>query len=355
MATLFCLSILLQRKNHIVHTLGIAGFFWLCISPHSLFTPGFQLSFAATAGIAMLQPVLSGITGAVNSKISGNPVKFLVEKALSPLWVSVAAFAATAPTLLYHFGTLSLYGILFNLIAIPLMSGAMWLFFAAAALSPVAAAAKALIFCSEKILSLMIFMAGFCERIPASEIAVPYVHPALLAAMAAFMAGLCAVRVKLRGVYALRAGTATVTAIAVAALYATVTAKTEVFAPRGNGATAQVVIYKDNAAWVVLQGRRKEARNLRIRDIEPLLVRKTVRSLPLVVVDETLEDEAHELAFNTGFEPQITVLRDRGADFASGGDRRYGYTNIDGTGLAAADGSCRLTIGADGQVALTAK
>ena len=357
MATLLCVSMTLQRKNHIVHTLGIAGFFWLCFSPHSLFAPGFQLSFAATAGIAMLQPVLSGITRAIDSNIYNKSISFLVDKLLSPLWVSIAATAATAPPLLYHFGSLSLYGILFNLIAIPLMSASMWLFFAAVALSPVAAAANILILCSEKILNLMIFMCGFCERIPISEITVPNVSPVLLAAMAIFMFGLCAVRAKSRGVYALRAGAAAMFAIAITTLYASITAKTENIVLRSGNATVNVVIHKDNAAWVTAQGRKNEVRNLRVREVEPLLIRKGIKNVPLVVVDEHLEDEAHELAFNTGFAPQMVVLRDGRRDAASNSknfmDGREGYKKINGAGFANSDGSCRLAVGAEGRAEVT--
>jgi ComEC/Rec2-related protein len=350
MATLLCAAVMLQRKNHIVHTLGIAGFFWLCFSPHSLFSPGFQLSFAATAGIAMLQPVLSEITRAVNSNIRNKPIEFLAEKFLSPLWISVATFATTAPPLLHHFGSLSLYGILFNLIAIPLMSAAMWFFFAAVALSPIAAVSNALILFAEKTLNLMVFLSGFCQRTSISELTFPNVSPVLLVTMVAFMAGLCAVRAKSRGVYMLRAGAAAMLTAAITTLYTSINAKTEHIVLRGDGATVSVVIHKDKAAWVVAQGRKNEVRNLRIREVEPLLVRKGIKTVPLVVVDEILEEEAHELAFNTGFAPQMVVLRDRrrnaGADLAVGRD---GYALINGTGFAGADGACRLVVGSDGR------
>jgi hypothetical protein len=116
-----------------------------------------------------------------------------------------------------------------------------------------------------------------------------------------------------------------------------------------------VLIHKDNAAWVVARGRKNEVRNLRIREVEPLLFRKGIKAVPLVVVDEHLEDEAHELAFNTGFNPQMVVLRDRrreeaGADFSNGPD---GYKKIYGTGFAGADGVCRLAVGTDGQAEAT--
>ncbi len=85
------------------------------------------------------------------------------------------------------------------------------------------------------------------------------------------------------------------------------------------------------------------------------MVRKGNKAVPLVLVDEHLEEEAHELAFNTGFDPQMVVLRDgrrrdKGMDFTGG---REGYAKIDGAGFVNSDGSCRLTVGADGRAAVT--
>ena len=235
------------------------------------------------------------------------------------------------------------------------MSASMWLFFAAVALSPVAAIANVLILCSEMVLSAMIFLSGFCKRISISEINVPNVSPVLLAAMVIFMVGLCAVRAKSRGVYTLRAGAVAMFAIAIATLYTSITAKTENIALRSDNATVNVIIHKDNAAWITAQGRKNEVRNLRIREVEPLLTRKGIKSVPLVVVDEHLEEEAHELAFNTGFTPQMVVIRDGRRDAASKNfmNGRDGYKKINGAGFANSDGSCRLAVGAEGRAEVT--
>jgi ComEC/Rec2-related protein len=353
MVTFFCASMMLQRKNHAVHSLGIAGFLWLCLSPHSLFAPGFQLSFAATAGIVMLQPALNGITYAVNSRLRSKPAEFLMGKLLSPLWLSIATFAATAPPLLYHFGALSVYGIPFNLIAIPMMSAAMWLFFAAVILSPVGFAANALIWCAEKVLGWMITLGGYCEGISISEIAIPHTPALSLLIMAVFMAGQCAIRANLRGAYALRAGAAAAFAIAASTAYASINAKAEKVEIKAENSTVNVVIHKDNTAWITAQGRRNEVRNLRVREVEPLLARKKVKGAALILVDENLEDEAHEFAFNTGFNPRIVILREAGnrgerrgnnvnADFI--GD---GYKQINAQGFVNPDKTCDIAINAE--------
>lgn len=56
MTTLVIAALLFEKKNYTLQTLGLAGTFWLVLSPESLFEPGYQLSFAATAGILTLFP-----------------------------------------------------------------------------------------------------------------------------------------------------------------------------------------------------------------------------------------------------------------------------------------------------------
>ena len=351
MVTFFCVSMLFQRKNHVVHSLGIAGFFWLLISPHSLFAPGFQLSFAATAGIVLLQPALNAVTIALNAKIMNKPAEFVVNQTLSPLWVSLAGFAATAPPLLYHFGSLSLYGIFFNTVAIPLMSAAMWAFFAALVLSPVDILANAAVWCAEKTLGLMIALSKFSDKTALSEIVIPDVSALQLIVMVIFMVGLCTIRANLRAAYALRAGGVATLLVAATALYTSIQKTTENLEFRGANSTANVVIYKDNSAWVVAQGRKNEVRNLRVREIEPLLYRKKVRGVPLFVVNEEAEEEAHEFAFNTGFTPRMVVLRRVSANDRKSSDKYHndGYTRVEGRDFVSRDETCSLSVNSEGR------
>ncbi|MCC8127518.1 MAG: competence protein ComEC family protein [Clostridiales bacterium] len=92
------LAAYLGRTYDVLTALGVAGFLILWDSPWQLTQSGVQLSFAAVAGIAAVQ----------ESKT---------------LPVSVALQAATVPVILYHYFQLPLYGIVLNLLVLPLVGG----------------------------------------------------------------------------------------------------------------------------------------------------------------------------------------------------------------------------------------
>ena len=98
---------------------------WLCssniillFSPHSIKGIGFQLSFAATAGIIALYPTIKDA--------------YRGPKALRRIWelagVSVACQIATLPLVLYYFNTFPMYFLITNLIAIPLVTISIYTF-----------------------------------------------------------------------------------------------------------------------------------------------------------------------------------------------------------------------------------
>ncbi len=127
MSTIFIFAYVLQKKNYTIQALGIAGTAWLCISPDSLFQAGYQLSFAATLGILLLCPVFD----ACKPSVKNRHLDFLVSKLAMSFNVSLAGTLSTLPVLLYHFGTISILGLLSNIVAVPAMSCSMWLFFTA--------------------------------------------------------------------------------------------------------------------------------------------------------------------------------------------------------------------------------
>lgn len=114
MAVLFMGSTVLQRNAHSLNTLGVAAFVLLLARPSHLFEAGFQLSFAAVAGIVSLDPLFSGWLPPALLKSS--PMRYV-----SRLFtVSLAATTSTLPVLLYHFGYVSFAGLVLNAAAIPL-------------------------------------------------------------------------------------------------------------------------------------------------------------------------------------------------------------------------------------------
>jgi ComEC/Rec2-related protein len=339
MVTFFCLSMLFQRRNHSIHSLGTAGLFWLYISPHSLFSAGFQLSFAATAGIILLQPILCTMT----PKLHNKRFDFLLRQTITPFWLSVTASAATIPVLLHHFGTFSIYGLFFNPVAIPLMAAAMWFFFAAVILSPIAPLCGLSIWGAEKILSLIIYLSRFCENFALSEIIVADTTGLQLFAMSIFMIGLCAVRQNLRGLFLLRGGAAAIFLIAIVTLWSSTQTTIENSEFKTPHAAVNVILHpaKDKTAWITAQGKSDEVRKIREREVEPFLRRKKVTAVQLFIISEEAQKEAHEFIFRTGFSPHIIVLRD---GYLSD-ENQSGYKKLDLRYLISSNSACSLKIG----------
>ncbi len=203
MTSVVMLSFVFQKKSRVLNSLGIAGTVWLLLSPLSLATAGYQLSFCATFGIAALYPVFSEAWNRVPHSLA----KTIVSPLSSPFFVSLSAFAASAPVLAYHFGTLSLAGIAVNLFAVTLMSVSMWLAMIGFLLQIVFPPLVPFIMsAAEHCVELMVVCAGFVSRMPLSTVQLPRLLPAVYTLYALFLAGLCAVKTGLLRRYVLRGG-----------------------------------------------------------------------------------------------------------------------------------------------------
>jgi competence protein ComEC len=110
MGLLLLAALLLDRESQLMNALACAALALLMWRPADLWEPGFQLSFAATAGIIYVTPWLAGI---------------LTERRW-PAWlaaavsVSLGAQAAITPLMLAHFNQLSVIGVVANLAVVPL-------------------------------------------------------------------------------------------------------------------------------------------------------------------------------------------------------------------------------------------
>jgi competence protein ComEC len=103
-------ALLLDRESQLMNALALAVVLLLAWRPGDLGEPGFQLSFAATAGIIHLAPPLTA---------------WLIGKRwpgwlATPMAVSLGAQAAVTPVMLVHFNQLSLIGIVANLVVVPM-------------------------------------------------------------------------------------------------------------------------------------------------------------------------------------------------------------------------------------------
>ena len=114
MGLILLAGIVLERESQLPNALALSGLALLAWRPADLWDPGFQLSFAATAGIVYL----------------GTPARAALEwlgwpRALAAaVGVSAAAQGAVLPVMAAHFNQLSLIGPVANLVVVPLAGAA---------------------------------------------------------------------------------------------------------------------------------------------------------------------------------------------------------------------------------------
>jgi competence protein ComEC len=121
MVITFLFSILLDRERNLLHTLVLAAFLILILSPPSLFDVSFQLSFLAVLSILYLVPRLL-------QEFKQDEISFLLKtswkKNISKyirlsLLVTGVAILGTAPWVAFHFNRFAPIGFLTNLFIIP--------------------------------------------------------------------------------------------------------------------------------------------------------------------------------------------------------------------------------------------
>lgn len=112
MVAVMLAAVLADRRAISLRSVAIAALVVLALEPESLVEPGFQMSFGATAALivafgpwAKLQPRIP--------KLLRPPAMMLLS--------SLAAGMATAPIAAAHFNRIAEYGLLANLLAVPLM------------------------------------------------------------------------------------------------------------------------------------------------------------------------------------------------------------------------------------------
>ena len=135
----------LSRPASRWYALCLAAAVTLALNPRACGDPGWQLSFAAVAGILILGPPLRralgwlGGGGAVIAEagVGAGLVDGLAEGGA----LTISATVATAPLLAHHFDAVSLAALPANLLALPAVAPAMWLGMLKAALGQLAVVA----------------------------------------------------------------------------------------------------------------------------------------------------------------------------------------------------------------------
>ncbi|HLG32833.1 MAG TPA: DNA internalization-related competence protein ComEC/Rec2 [Ignavibacteriaceae bacterium] len=115
MAIVLIIAFLSNRSTNVINSMAIAAFIILLIKPYELYSPGFQLSFAAVLSIAVIYPLLDKWIN--NFNIKNNSMK----KLLLFTSVSLSAQIGTLPLTIFYFGKVSIIALFTNLIVIPVI------------------------------------------------------------------------------------------------------------------------------------------------------------------------------------------------------------------------------------------
>lgn len=106
-------AVMLERRAFSLRAVAVAGIIVLALRPEALLGPGFQMSFAATVGLVAVFGWLR------DARFARGP-RWL-QPVLSVVISSAVAGAATAPVAAAHFNQYAQFGLVANLVSVPLM------------------------------------------------------------------------------------------------------------------------------------------------------------------------------------------------------------------------------------------
>jgi competence protein ComEC len=112
-------AVLLDRPALTMRAVALAALIVLAVAPESLVQAGFQMSFAATVALVAAFEALRGRAWWQRARTERG--LRLVKPVLAVTVTSLVAGTATAPFSAFHFNTLSQYGLIANLLAVPAM------------------------------------------------------------------------------------------------------------------------------------------------------------------------------------------------------------------------------------------
>ncbi|MBN2357129.1 DNA internalization-related competence protein ComEC/Rec2 [candidate division KSB1 bacterium] len=121
MAAVILAAPFVQRRHDAINNIALAAFLILMLQPLDLFTTGFQLSFAAVAGIVLLYGRLEDLFSQQLERWREQGAHTR-RRILQLFLVSLSAQIVTIPLVVYYFNRLPLYALIANLLVVPLVS-----------------------------------------------------------------------------------------------------------------------------------------------------------------------------------------------------------------------------------------
>jgi competence protein ComEC len=182
MILIFLMTFLIHREHESLNTLAVAAILILIVHPPSLFAASFQLSFASVFAILYFLPRFwQPDTDDLNIR------KRIKNYTLSSFWVTLCATIGVQPLVMLYFNQISLISPIANFILIPLvgfMATPLGLIFAALSLLSPAASRWGLELCAA-ILKISLNLTDFFANLPFS--AIKTITPTLLEVICMYM------------------------------------------------------------------------------------------------------------------------------------------------------------------------
>ena len=197
MVTIVMLAVMIDRTAISMRLVALSAMAVLLAAPESLLSASFQMSFAAVVGLVAVYEEAAPRMSALRHRggIPGSRIGLFVA---ATLLTSLVAGLATAPFAIYHFNRIALYGLMANLVAVPVM--AMWIMplgIVSFLLMPAGLESLALVPMGWGI-SLVLWIAGSVAALPGSVALVPSMPTAGLVILALGGIWLCVFRARLR-------------------------------------------------------------------------------------------------------------------------------------------------------------
>jgi competence protein ComEC len=123
MTAIVLVGVMADRPALTLRTLAIAAFGVLLLAPQAVVHPSFQMSFAATlALIAAYERGLPWMTAGADTSVGARVALWGGREIVALVLASLVAGLATTPYAAYHFHRLAPYGVIANLLAMPIVS-----------------------------------------------------------------------------------------------------------------------------------------------------------------------------------------------------------------------------------------
>lgn len=311
MTVVFILSVIFDRQKSLYTNIAIAALIILTWQPVSLYSAGFQLSFAAVIAIAIIYPLIHHLL--FESPSSSPTAEASPDEVSAPGWkrpftnwllagicVSVAATLGTAPLLIYHFNRFSLVGPISGLLVEPLICfWSLLLGLGACLLAPVLPEISGyLLQAGSWGLTAAAALCGFMAKLPFAEFWLA--TPSPMAIMLYYCMLFCAV--SCRRYLAVFGTTICLLLLVTLPIYTSIAshlnrATSVTFLDVGQGSSTVLEMPQGKAILIDGGGAISERFNVGERIIAPFLWQRGYRRLKGVVVSHPHEDHFNGLAF----------------------------------------------------------